>query len=95
MPTCEELVAYDRSVEDVAEMIGVDKLIFQDLTALYKSIQIENPSIRNFDDSVFTGEYITGDIDKGYLDAIANARNDKAKTNAAKQATNLEIHNES
>ncbi|QTM01723.1 amidophosphoribosyltransferase [Mannheimia sp. ZY171111] len=95
MPTCEELVAYDRSVEDVAEMIGVDKLIFQDLTALYKSIQIENPSIHNFDDSVFTGEYITGDIDKGYLDAIANARNDKAKTNAAKQATNLEIHNES
>ena len=95
MPTCEELVAYDRSVEEVADMIGVDKLIFQDLDALYKSIQIENPTIHNFDDSVFTGEYITGDIDKCYLDAIAKSRNDKAKAKAAKQATNLEIHNES
>lgn len=95
MPTCEELVAYDRSVEEVAAMIGVDKLIFQDLDALYKSIQMENSSIHHFDDSVFTGEYITGDIDKCYLDAIAKSRNDKAKAKAAKQATNLEIHNES
>lgn len=94
MPTCEELVAYDRSVEEVAEMIGVDKLIFQDLDALYKSIQLENPSIHRFDDSVFTGEYITGDVDKCYLDSIARSRNDKAKAEAAKQATNLEIHNE-
>lgn len=95
MPTCEELVAYDRSVEEIAEMIGVDKLIFQDLEALYKAIQAENPTIQHFDASVFTGEYITGDIDKAYLDAIACTRNDKAKANAAKQATNLEIHNES
>ncbi|HDL5698831.1 TPA: amidophosphoribosyltransferase [Mannheimia haemolytica] len=94
MPTCEELVAYDRSVEEVAEMIGVDKLIFQDLEALYKSIQLENPTIHRFDDSVFTGEYITGDVDKCYLDSIARSRNDKAKAEAAKQATNLEIHNE-
>ncbi|AGI32951.1 TPA: amidophosphoribosyltransferase [Mannheimia haemolytica] len=94
MPTCEELVAYDRSVEEVAQMIGVDKLIFQDLEALYKSIQLENPTIHRFDDSVFTGEYITGDVDKCYLDSIARSRNDKAKAEAAKQATNLEIHNE-
>ncbi len=94
MPTCEELVAYDCSVEEVAQMIGVDKLIFQDLEALYKSIQLENPTIHRFDDSVFTGEYITGDVDKCYLDSIARSRNDKAKAEAAKQATNLEIHNE-
>ncbi len=94
MPTCEELVAYDCSVEEVAQMIGVDKLIFQDLEALYKSIQLENPTIHRFDDSVFTGEYITGDVDKCYLDSIAKSRNDKAKAEAAKQATNLEIHNE-
>lgn len=95
MPTCQELVAYDRTVEQVAEMIGVDRLIFQDLGDLFKSVQIENPNIHNFDASVFTGEYITGDVDKCYLDAIAAARNDKAKAQQAKQATNLEIHNES
>lgn len=94
MPTCQELVAYDRTVEQVAEMIGVDRLIFQDLQDLFKSVQLENPAIHNFDASVFTGEYITGDIDKCYLDAIAATRNDKAKAQQAKQATNLEIHNE-
>lgn len=94
MPTCQELVAYDRTVEQVAEMIGVDKLIFQDLADLFKSVQIENPAIHNFDASVFTGEYITGDVDCTYLNAVANARNDKAKAKLAAQATNLEIHNE-
>ncbi|QIM62789.1 amidophosphoribosyltransferase [Pasteurellaceae bacterium Orientalotternb1] len=94
MPTCQELVAYDRTVEQVAEMIGVDRLIFQDLQDLFKSVQLENPAIHNFDASVFTGEYITGDIDKCYLDAIAAIRNDKAKAQQTKQATNLEIHNE-
>lgn len=94
MPTCQELVAYDRTVEQVAEMIGVDKLVFQDLADLFKSVQIENPAIHNFDASVFTGEYITGDVDCAYLDAVANARNDKAKAKLAAQATNLEIHNE-
>lgn len=94
MPTCEELVAYDRTVEEVAQMIGADRLIFQDLADLFKSVQLENPNIHNFDASVFTGEYITGDVDGCYLDAIAASRNDAAKTNQAQQATNLEMHNE-
>ncbi|MDO4698153.1 MAG: amidophosphoribosyltransferase [Pasteurellaceae bacterium] len=95
MPTCQELVAYDRTVEQVAEMIGVDRLIFQDLSDLFKSVQIENPAIHHFDASVFTGEYITGDVNQCYLDSIAASRNDKAKSLQTKQATNLEIHNES
>ena len=38
MPTSEELVAYHRNVDQsLTEMIGVDKLIFQDLDALNKS----------------------------------------------------------
>ncbi|WP_373767897.1 amidophosphoribosyltransferase [Glaesserella sp.] len=95
MPTCEELVAYNRTVEQVAEMIGVDRLVFQDLEALFKSVQLENPKIHHFDASVFTGEYVTGDVSEAYLDAIANARSDAAKAKLTKQATNLEIHNES
>ncbi|WP_373817904.1 amidophosphoribosyltransferase [Glaesserella sp.] len=94
MPTCEELVAYNRTVEQVAEMIGVDRLIFQDLEALFKSVQLENPTIHDFDASVFTGKYVTGDVSEAYLDAIARARNDAAKAKQAKQAANLEIHNE-
>lgn len=94
MPTCEELVAYNRTTEQVAEMIGVDKLIFQDIDALFEAVQLENPKIQQFDASVFTGEYVTGDISEAYLNAIAQSRSDRAKAKQEAQATNLEIHNE-
>ncbi|OOF66223.1 amidophosphoribosyltransferase [Rodentibacter sp. Ppn85] len=94
MPTKNELIAYGRSVDEIAKLIGVDKLIFQDLSALTESIQQENPTIQGFDCSVFTGEYITGDITDEYLDGIASQRNDTAKKKREKDATNLEIHNE-
>ncbi|MGV6989297.1 amidophosphoribosyltransferase [Testudinibacter sp. P80/BLE/0925] len=93
MPTKNELIAYGRSVEEIAELIGVDRLIFQDLNDLTESVRQENPNIQHFDTSVFTGEYITGDVSKEYLENIASVRNDKAKQTQA-DATNLEIHNE-
>ena len=94
MPSRDELIAYGRNVDEIAHLIGVDKLIFQDLTALTESVQLENPAIRGFDCSVFTGEYITGDITPEYLEKIATQRNDSAKKKREKQASNLEIYNE-
>ena len=94
MPTKQELIACGRSVEEIAKLIGVDKLIFQDLEALTESVRQENPAIKGFDCSVFTGEYITGDITPEYLDNIASQRNDSAKKKREKDASNLEIHNE-
>ncbi|EEX50238.1 amidophosphoribosyltransferase [Pasteurella multocida] len=94
MPTKNELIAYGRNVDEIAKLIGVDKLIFQDLDALTGSVQQENPNIQDFDCSVFTGEYVTGDITPDYLDNIAEQRNDSAKRKREKDATNLEMHNE-
>ena len=94
MPTKTELIAYGREVDEIAQLIGVDCLIFQDLEALTSSVQQENPSITDFDCSVFTGVYITGDITAEYLDNVAGLRNDSAKKQREKDATNLEIHNE-
>lgn len=94
MPTKNELIAYGRDVDEIAKLIGVDKLIFQDLDALTGSVQQENPSIQDFDCSVFTGVYVTGDITPEYLDNIAEQRNDIAKKKREKDATNLEMHNE-
>ncbi|OOF49635.1 amidophosphoribosyltransferase [Rodentibacter trehalosifermentans] len=94
MPTKNELIAYGRDVDEIAKLIGVDKLIFQDLNALTESVQQENPAIKGFDCSVFTGEYVTGDITSEYLDSIASQRNNSAKKKREKDATNLEIHNE-
>ena len=94
MPTKRELIAYGRNVDEIAKLIGVDKLVFQDLEALTESVRQENPTIQGFDCSVFTGEYITGDITPEYLDSIASQRNDSAKKKREKDASNLEIHNE-
>ncbi|MCH1906295.1 amidophosphoribosyltransferase [Pasteurella multocida] len=94
MPTKNELIAYGRDVDEIANLIGVDKLIFQDLDALTGSVQQENPSIQDFDCSVFTGVYVTGDITSEYLDNIAEQRNDITKKKREKDATNLEMHNE-
>jgi amidophosphoribosyltransferase len=62
MPTSGELVAHDRTVEQVREIIGCDALIYQDVEAMKKAIGSLNPSISGFDASCFDGVYVTGDI---------------------------------
>ena len=79
MPSAEELIAHGRTVEEIAKLIGADKLIYQDLQDLIDSAREGNKEVVQFDCSVFNGEYITGDVDKAYLDALAAARNDKVK----------------
>ena len=49
MPTKQELIAYGRNVDEIAKLIGVDKLVFQDLEALTESVRQENPTIQGFD----------------------------------------------
>lgn len=94
MPSVNELIAYNRSVEEIAELIGVDGLIFQDLADLEAAIRKENASIQHFDSSVFTGCYITGDVTDEYLAQVEAMRNDKAKRKQERDETNLEMHNE-
>ena len=74
MPVANELVAYGRTVDEVCEYIGADALIYQDLAAIGAVMKEENPEIECFDNAVFDGHYITGDIDKKYLDDLAAAR---------------------
>jgi amidophosphoribosyltransferase len=62
MPTVEELVAHDRTVEEVREIIGADALIYQDVDAMKQAIGKLNSRIAGFDASCFDGVYVTGDI---------------------------------
>lgn len=80
MPTARELIAHDKSEEEVAESIGADRLIYQDLDDLIKAAQAGNPDISHFDTSCFNGEYVTGDISSDYLEKVSTARNDAAKS---------------
>ena len=62
MPTSHELVAHDRTVEQIREIIGCDALIYQDVDAMKRAIGSLNPAILGFDASCFDGVYVTGDI---------------------------------
>jgi amidophosphoribosyltransferase len=62
MPTKEELVAHDRTVEEIRQIIGADALIYQDVDAMKRAIGQVNPAVNGFDASCFDGVYITGDI---------------------------------
>ncbi len=66
MPTLQELVAHDRTVEEVREVIGCDALIYQEVDAMIdavkKALPKGYPMIEGFDASCFNGEYVTGDI---------------------------------
>lgn len=82
MPSAKELIAHDRTDEEVEKLIGADKLIYQDLNDLVETCHEGNPKITRFDTSVFDGNYITGDIDAAYLEALDNKRNDLAKSDS-------------
>jgi len=79
MPAVEELIAHNRTEEEVGAAIGADKMIYQDLDDLIEAVQKGNSKIKHFDTSCFNQEYITGDIDKAYLERIDMLRNDGAQ----------------
>jgi amidophosphoribosyltransferase len=79
MPSASELIAHNRSVEEVCKLIGADWLVYQDLEDLVSCSREGNPHVEAFDCSVFNGEYITGDIDQNYLDRVELLRNDEAQ----------------
>ena len=80
MPVKAELIAAHRTVEEIQNIIGADRLIFQDLDDLKAAVKTSKvPEIQDFDCSVFDGVYVTGDIDQQYLTNLENSRNDMAK----------------
>jgi len=79
MPSANELIANGRTVEEVQQLIGADRLIYQDLHGLIRSVRHDNSSITEFDTSCFSGEYVTGDVTPEYLHELESRRNDAAK----------------
>jgi amidophosphoribosyltransferase len=94
MPTREELIANGRSDEEIAREIGADQLIYQDLSALIDDVRSVNPLVAGFEDSCFSGSYITGDVTQAYLDGVEAQRRDSAKqqrSSASQLDLNLEV----
>ncbi len=78
MPATSELVAHGRTVQEVQELLGADRLIYQDIDDLVTACREGNDAIRQFDTSCFTGKYVTG-VDEGYLEDLETRRADSAK----------------
>lgn len=83
MPNAQELIAHNRSAKEIAKIIGADWIIYQDLKDVYEAInaaaKTEADRIERFEDSIFTGDYITGGVDEAYLTRVAKQRSDAAK----------------
>ena len=77
MPATRELVAHGKTIQEVKEIIGADELVYQDIEDLRMAAHIGNPSITQFEDSVFTGEYCAGKISEEYLHSLEKSRSSK------------------
>ena len=81
----------------MAKGIGAYWLVFQDVEDLKQAcLEGSKTQAKQFDCSVFDGEYVTGDVDEAYLARLLELRNDesKKKTNTVENV-NIDLHNDS
>ncbi|MCD9029445.1 amidophosphoribosyltransferase [Luteimonas sp. BDR2-5] len=78
MPSADELVAHNRSEDEIEAFLGCDWLIYQDLADLESAVASPKHPDMRFDTSCFSGEYVTG-IEPGYFERLQQLRSDEAK----------------
>ena len=78
MAATKELIAHNKTEDEIADAIGADELIYQSLDDLISSVQEGNPDIKDFETSIFTGNYPT-QIEDGYLKNLEEERSDIIK----------------
>ncbi|GAB4817999.1 hypothetical protein N2152v2_005045 [Parachlorella kessleri] len=67
LPTRNEFVAHELTEEEICKVLGADGLLYQTVDDLIGVGKELNPDIAEYDDSPFTGKYVTGDINEAYL----------------------------
>ncbi len=87
MPSTSELIASNKTNDEVAKEIDADWLIYQTLDDLIDTVQVGNPEINEFETSIFTGKYITPLIEN-YLEDLENSRKDELKMQREKSKAN-------
>ena len=92
MPAADEYIAHTRTVDEICAEIGADWLIYQDFDDLVAACSSGHKGISHFEASCFTGEYVTGDVNTEYLEALELARSDKAKHGHPSDGDVLELH---
>ncbi len=87
MPTRHELIAHDKTEDQIKQEIGADDLIYQDLDDLKMTVHQENKNLKEFDCSCFDGQYVTDDVSEIYLNKIEAIRSDKTLNERPSNAT--------
>lgn len=95
MPTKDELIAHNRSTEEIRQYIGADALIYQDVAAMKKVVAALNPRLEGFEASCFDGVYITGDISAADFDTLAAQRKSQGEDEEGADRSRLALHNAS
>ena len=79
MAAVTELVASGRTDDEVAQLIGADWLVYQELEDLVSAVRHDKAQVESFDTSCFSGIYVTDDVTDAYLSALQAERSDGAK----------------
>ena len=66
MPSRQELVAYGRTIPEIAEELGADHMVYQEVEDLKAAI-LEGSDLTDLDMSCFDGRYVTGTVSEEYL----------------------------
>jgi len=80
MPAVDELIANNRSIEEIRQAINADRLFYQNLEDMVMACK-SKVSQHGFDTSCFDGQYVTG-LPQGYLDKLRELRADDNKRQA-------------
>jgi amidophosphoribosyltransferase len=91
MPTREELIAADRSIEEVRAYIGADALIYQDVDAMKRVVLALNPKLDGFEASCFDGHYVTGDISAEEFASMQSQRRQQAEEEEGPEHSRLAL----
>ncbi|MFV0320701.1 MAG: amidophosphoribosyltransferase [Microbacterium sp.] len=67
MPSRDELIAHGRTIPEIAEELGADRLVYQEIDDLKAAILEGAPDVEDLDMSCFDGRYITGTVSDEYL----------------------------
>jgi amidophosphoribosyltransferase len=74
MQTKTEFVAQNADLDQIAQKIGADKVIYQTLDSLKKAVRLGNEKLTHFCAACFDGVYPTGDVTPEILKAIEKER---------------------
>ena len=94
MPAVNEFIANGRTIDEINQVIGSDRLFYQTLEDLIDVTRQPTSEVSSFDTSCFNGEYVTGDIDAEYLKKLDEQRNDGAKNRSHEEDSVIDLHND-